>query len=105
MRRLIATVYVADVAYGPESDLPDDVAAQITNPAAWSEDAPEDAPAGIVYEYARINDGGTKGTQAAMDEHDQLKAMSRADLVALAEARGVDSHGSKADLVERLSQG
>lgn len=39
-RKLAATVFVGDRAYGPGTDVPDDVAAQITNPAAWADDEP-----------------------------------------------------------------
>ena len=44
-RRLIATVVVGGVAYTAGSKVPDDVAEQITNPAAWAEDeAKSDEP-------------------------------------------------------------
>lgn len=35
----------------------------------------------------------------------QLTELKKADLVALAEAQGVDAGGTKADIVERLSDG
>lgn len=91
-RHLIATVYVDDVAYGPGSNVPDAVAAQITNPAAWSELDPNaagyDEPA---------------GGQGQGDERSQLESLSKADLVALAESRGADAAGTKAELVDRLA--
>lgn len=41
-RRLAAHVYVDGVAYSPDSDVPDEVAEQITNPKAWA-DAPAES--------------------------------------------------------------
>lgn len=38
-RRLATYVYVDGVAYGPESDLPAEVAKVITNPKAWEDEA------------------------------------------------------------------
>jgi hypothetical protein len=76
MRHLVRNVAVGDEWYGPAHGnarhVPEAVAAQITNPAAWStDDEPEDvAP--------------------AEDEATQLARMSRGDLRALAEARQVD---------------
>lgn len=98
-RRLIATVYVGDVAYGPDSDVPDDVAAQITNPAAWSDEDADTAEsaAGVRIAASRGAEPATGGDRA------ELEALTKADLVALADARGVAAHGSKAELVERLS--
>lgn len=37
-RKLVTTVYVGGVAYGPDSDVPSDVAELITNPKAWGDD-------------------------------------------------------------------
>lgn len=38
-RKLASFVHVNGTAYGPDSDVPADVAALITNPAAWAPDA------------------------------------------------------------------
>ncbi len=94
-RRLIATVYVGEVAYVAGSDVPDDVASQISNPAAWGDEEPQGAsepPAG------GDDPPANSGVRA------ELEALTKADLVALADARGVDASGSKGDLVARLSQ-
>lgn len=37
-KKLVANVYVGGVLYTPESDVPADVAKEITNPKAWGED-------------------------------------------------------------------
>ncbi len=90
-RRLAATVYVGDRAYGPDSDVPDDVAAQIVNPSAWADsDVGTSAP----------SDGVPNQRNA--DERAELESLSKADLVALADARGIESNGSKAEIVDRL---
>lgn len=39
------------------------------------------------------------------DEAPDLESLSKADLVAVAEARGVDTTGTKAEILERLSDG
>lgn len=39
--RLTAYVHVDGVVYGPEDDLPAEIAKKITNPAAWSSDSDE----------------------------------------------------------------
>lgn len=39
----------------------------------------------------------------AADEAPDLETLTKAELVAEAEARGVDATGTKADLIERLS--
>lgn len=43
-RRLAAFVHVNDVAWGPDDEVPADVAALITNPAAWAIPEPVAAP-------------------------------------------------------------
>lgn len=55
-------------------------------------------------------DKNAKAQQASAGEGDKedddapdIEGMSKAELVALAEERGVDSSGKKADLIERLS--
>jgi hypothetical protein len=100
-RRLVATVFVGDVAYGPGSDVSDDVAAQITNPAAWEDDEavqePEKAPQGS--RSAPVATNADPGDQRA-----ELEAMDRDDLAALAKAHGLNARGSKSELVDRLSQ-
>ena len=37
-RRLTMHVYVEDVAYGPDSVIPEEIAARITNPKVWVEE-------------------------------------------------------------------
>ena len=80
-RHLVRNVAVGDDWYGPAHgnahNVPDDVATQITNPAAWGAD--DDVPSG---------EGGASG--AGEDEAAQLARMSRDDLLALAEARQID---------------
>lgn len=47
-RRLVGFVHVDGQVYGPDSDVPAEVAKQITNPNAWGEseaDAKGEAPA------------------------------------------------------------
>jgi hypothetical protein len=39
-KRLVTHVAVGGVVYGPEDDVPADVAELITNPKAWGEDPP-----------------------------------------------------------------
>ena len=36
-KQLVSTVYVEGKAYGPDDDVPAEVAEQITNPKAWGE--------------------------------------------------------------------
>lgn len=61
-RTLAATVVIGEVAYLAGSVPPDDVAAQITNPAAWGEDEakqaeePTPAPAPLADEYIGAED-------------------------------------------------
>ncbi len=43
-RKLVTYVHVDGQVYGPDSDVPADVAKRITNPKAWSDDA-EDSKA------------------------------------------------------------
>lgn len=96
-RKLVATVYVGDQAYGPRSDVPDDVAALITNPAAWADDATEDAPPADVGE----DDGGHRHEE----ERAELEALSKAELLALAEARQIEvpRSASKGEIIDALS--
>lgn len=48
-KRLTRTVFIGGVAYGPASVIPEDIAAQITNPKVWADaDASAPAPAGAV---------------------------------------------------------
>lgn len=62
-RTLAATVIVGEVSYLAGTVPPDDVAAQITNPAAWgAEPTPVEAhapPAKIADEYIGADDAGT----------------------------------------------
>ncbi len=107
-RSLIATVHVRGQAYGPGSHVPDKVAAQITNPAAWGPEDAQEAPRGSGSAPAPSN-AGARGAERAetgdsVDPRAELEPLTKADLVALAEARGVESRGSKADLVDRLSK-
>lgn len=39
-RRLNTFVYVEGVAYGPDSEVPDEVAERITAPGVWADEAP-----------------------------------------------------------------
>lgn len=41
-RKLASFVHVDGVAYGPDDDVPVDVAKQITNPSAWAPEAEPD---------------------------------------------------------------
>lgn len=97
-RKLVATAYVGDRAYGPGSDVPDDVAAQITNPAAWADDGAEDVrPAGA---------GEVEGRRVGHeDERSELDALSRAELLALAVARQIDVQRSanKGEIIDALT--
>lgn len=43
--------------------------------------------------------------EPAADEAPDLETLTKAELVAEAEARGLDPSGTKADLLERLSDG
>lgn len=41
-KQLASFVHVGGQVYGPDSDVPDEVAKQITNPNAWDGEAPAD---------------------------------------------------------------
>lgn len=65
-RRLAAPVYVNDRWYTPSDDVPDDVAARITNPKAWAVDSgsaenteQDNAPRAGARLASRVNVGGT----------------------------------------------
>lgn len=55
-RKLAATVVIGEVAYLAGSVPPDDVAAQITNPAAWGEEPAAEEPAKQEAPPARLAD-------------------------------------------------
>lgn len=41
-RKLVTFVHVDGVQYGPESDIADDIAKQITNESVWADESHED---------------------------------------------------------------
>lgn len=41
-RRLVTFVHVDGVQYGPDSDVSDDIAAQITNESVWADESHKD---------------------------------------------------------------
>lgn len=114
MRKLVANVKVGEVWYGPcnpDAPMTDDVAAQITNEAAWGED--EDQPDKLVsgesvFSDNRIGDPAEgPGIPMGSDPpSDGLDDMERDDLVALAKAREIEvpKRASKADIVSLLRQ-
>ena len=52
MARLAGCVHLDGVAYSPDSDVPADVAARITNPKAWEGGVLPEAPAPVAKESA-----------------------------------------------------
>lgn len=103
-KRLTRTVFVDDVAYGPDSAIPEAIAKRITNPKAWADaDASAPAPAGVVPAAARPTgeppngDWTVKELRAFAKDHDVALGDSRAKeqiLAVLAEAgHGVAPQG------------
>lgn len=89
MPRLMQNVHVDGKWYGPDygnADVPSKIAGMIDNPAAWV-------------------DPSAEPTASALSGAGDLDSLSRADLQALAEDRGVeyDAKDTKATLIERLS--
>lgn len=91
VKRLTANVWVDGVLYGPDSDVPSDVAKQITNPKAWGEQPDADG-------------GGEPSNEKGYAD------MKAADLKAEIEKRNADreddaklsTKGNKATLVAAL---
>ena len=52
-----------------------------------------------------VRDRSAPVEEPAADEAPDLESLTKAELVAEAEARGLDTSGNKADLLERLSDG
>lgn len=88
-RKRVATVYLDGTAYPPGAYMSPEQLERVTNDAA----------------FAEVADDQDTGPSSTADERSELESMSKADLVALAEARDVDASGTKAELVHRLSQG
>lgn len=61
-RKLQAFVYVDGQAYGPGSDVPAEVAKQITNPKAWGEEPQDNGEA-----------AGGQGDEVEVESYDDLK--------------------------------
>lgn len=62
-KRLARYVTVDGATYGPDDDVPADVAEQITNPAAWMSD--EDAEVAAAKAEAKANPGTSAGRRLA----------------------------------------
>lgn len=118
MRRLVANVCVGGTWYGPANPgapVTEDVAAQITNEAAWEDEGGHESASGgslpSGYTTAVASAGG-ESVRTALDEPtappsaDGLDEMERDDLVALAKARELDvpKRMSRADLIDLLRQ-
>lgn len=79
-RKLATYVHVNGTVYGPDDDVPADVAKEITNPKAWADGAASEEPTGpkavadmngneLKDEIARRNEG--------RDEESQIKPASK----------------------------
>lgn len=90
---LTSNVHVGGTWYGPSypgTEVTDDVLARVTNPAAFADDDDNTAPAG--------SDDSGGGEEA------ELRQFPKDDLLALADARGVDvpKGSTKAEIVDLL---
>lgn len=93
---------MAHIWYGPDypaNELTDKVAANITNPAAWGEgpanpfDFSDRTPQAVL-------DGPRERRQD--DAEKPLDQRNKDELVKLADGRGIDSSGTKQDVLDRL---
>lgn len=94
---LTSNVHVGGTWYGPsypDAEVTDDVLARVTNPAAFADIEDAQVPA------AGPEAAGVSGGSARRE----LEQLSKDDLAALADARGVDvpKGATKAEIVDRL---
>ena len=84
-KRLTRTVFVDEVAYGPDSAIPEAVAKRITNPKVWADaDVPAAAPAGVVPAASARPAGEPPSDSWTVKE---LKAFAKDHDVALGDSR------------------
>lgn len=103
--------------YGPDSDLPEWAHDAITNPKVWDdfeddgEPLPDEfnnstpVPIGDLIteaQEAAQHDAGTTDPAAFNVDPDNLADAKKDDLVAYADALGIDSSGTKAEIAERI---
>lgn len=115
-RRLARTVYVNDpdtglpARFGPDDEVPDWAAEQITNEGAWEDDETD-----VLGAYGTEGGPPVPGRgQSARDEEIRRASIEEAghtygtwkvdDLRAELEERGLPSDGKKDELVERLAE-
>lgn len=108
-KQLVRNVFVGDVWYGPahpENVVTADVLERIDNPAVFEEVGPADDGIFGPLPGSPIGVGAGAGP-VSRAEADKLAELNKDDLLALAEARGVDvpKSASKADIIERLTAG
>lgn len=90
--KLRANVVVGGVMYGPDSDVPADVAAQITNPKAWAEQPVSEGEGRSVEVPPRAGKGSSReawAEYAAAVKVDVDDDATRDDIIAAVEAAGV----------------
>ena len=81
-RKLATYVRVDGTAYGPNDDVPADVAKQITNPKAWAD--------------------GSADSDDAGDGAKSYSSMNKGELEAEIAERGLDASGTKPELIAAL---
>lgn len=106
-KKLTRTVFVDDVAYGPASAIPAEVAARITNPTVWEDIDDESAPAGVVADTSGSAPGvGDVTVPDAESTVKELRDYAKATGVVLGTAKtkpeilavlGLDSPAEDAD--------
>lgn len=91
-RRLNAYVYIDEVAYGPDSVIPEEIAARITNPKVWVDD--DDTPLVVPGVQETAAPAGPARPAGELPTEDwtvkELREYAKAHEVTLGEAKAKD---------------